>query len=175
MTFQNEHMVKMDQWEDIQSPISQWDVRICNISNWPLDPWHWTDGLWGWWRGVADKKRKSGKNGYIISSAANNCLTNANNCNDCWAGEGLGHGEEARTVTWECDAWHECDMWWAAEWIMSLSSHRQLDNSWCEKLRMSKHCDNCAEEITVSTVRLLSHSSHHRIFMSQVRWRAHQQ
>ena len=54
-----------------------------------------------------------------------------------------------------------------------LSGLCHCHHSWIivGKLKMCKHSNNCAEEITVITAWLLSHSSHHGIFMFQVRGR----
>ena len=132
------------------------------ISNWPLEPWHWTDGQQGWWRVVTDNARKKWqKLWYPLHS--NNCLVNANNCSAMIAelGEGWGHGEEARAVTWECDAWQECDMLLCDELLIGLCHcHHSLMIGKARSSKCSKHCDNCAEEITVITF-WLSHSSQH--------------
>ena len=105
----------------------------------------------------------------MISSAPNNCLTNANNCSamiaelvrDMW---GMRHGEEARAVTGECDAWHECDMLLCDELLIGLCHchhHSPPDNKFCVELKAVWILyNNCAEEITVISA-WLSHSSLH--------------
>ena len=95
-------------------------------SNWPLEPWHWTDGQQGWWRVVTDNARKKMAK-MMISSALKQLFSKCKQlqCNDCRAGWGIGTwgGSEGCDVRmWHVTrVWHVA-VWWAADWIMSLSS-----------------------------------------------------
>lgn len=139
MTFQNEHMVKIDQWEGKLSPISQWDARICVVI-FPTD--HLNPDT-----GQMDNKdddefllttrEKMAK--MMISSALKQLFNKCKQlqCNDCRAGWGMGTwgGSEGCDVRmWRVTrVWH-VGVWWAADWIMSLSS--QPDDRKCEELKM---------------------------------------